>query len=58
MKNTEWLKKLTLEDIEHLKDGLGKVTLKALKEALEIQKRSNIPCDECFGIGRKLGLVK
>ena len=58
MKNAKWLAKLTPEDIEHLKDGLEKVTLKAVKETIEIQKGFNIRCSQCQEIGRKLGLVK
>jgi hypothetical protein len=54
----KWMRKLSTKNIEHLKDGLEKVSLRAFKEAWEMQKRLHIECCECRNIAFKIGLEK
>jgi len=57
-KRPKWLRKLSVKDIQHLKEGLEVMTLHTFKEAIELQKRHSIICKHCMSIAVKIGLEK
>jgi hypothetical protein len=60
MKRTaKWHKKLTIAELKHLCDDVGSCTLRAVEDQIKWQKDNGggSVCWECWGIGRKLGMV-
>jgi len=56
MKKTGWMKKLTVKELQHIKETSGAVTMCNAIDNAKFQESNRFPCWECVSIGRKLGV--